>query len=103
MFIFGGEHPAIVLSDVVEVYNPKTQTLTLLPGATMPIPMVFMGTGQMGDKILILGGQVIQGTEKVNRDPATVLEFDPKTGRWRDIGITTPPGWFISGHLYNYN
>lgn len=101
IYIFGGDAYGNV-NDVVEVINPRTLTLTLLPESTMPMPMTWVKTVQLGDKMLIIGGIADYGSGGVFRDPASVLEFDPETGKWRDTGVIQPaPAKTTFAMIYN--
>ncbi len=83
IYVFGGR-PGPDL-DLIDVYDPETDAWTTLPDR-MPRPRSHAGTAVLNGKVLLIGGIDSRG-----RILASVDEYDPATGRWREVAPMPTP------------
>ncbi|MEJ7680667.1 MAG: kelch repeat-containing protein [Segetibacter sp.] len=92
IYFIGGQHGQdhnLVTQKDVHVYNPSTNTWTKV--ADLPVPSGANGRGHissgvtvMGDRILVLGGEIVHGTSI-----KMVSAYSPATNSW--VNLTSLP------------
>ncbi len=80
LFIWGGQNPQGALNDGA-LYDPKTDTWTMLPTTNAPSPRADAVAVTMNDKVLVWGG----GPDTNNTALNTGKLFDLVTSEWKDI------------------
>ena len=97
VFIIGGYRSDGPI-DTVEIFDPNDYRLRIMT-ERLPEKFLRMGLLQMGDKILALGGSVVNPTWK---DTDLFYEIDPATESVIDTGLKTPTRMAVF-HVKIYN
>lgn len=79
IYVVGGSRLGGI-TGTVEAYDPATDTWT--EKAPLPLPRAFHASAVSGDRLLILGGDVL--TPESYETSASVVVYDPAADRWED-------------------
>lgn len=96
IYVFGGLTAPNwdAATDSIEVYDPLSDTWAV--HGKLPVPQSFAAAGVLGDRIYLVGGQILKTRGCPPIDVGTVLAYDPATRRLEERGTLPEPRWGLA-------